>query len=69
MADIRVTNRITKWGTNEALETLIAHLNELSNDGWEVYHIHEMIASGRPCLLIFSRKVVKTDEEWNQSGW
>jgi hypothetical protein len=45
----------------EPFGRLVEHLDELSVEGWEPFHIHEAVMSGEAAFLVFSRKALADD--------
>lgn len=34
----------------------IEHFNELGDDGWQVFHVHECLMRKEPTFLVYSRR-------------
>ena len=64
----QIEYRTVKWLMEETLQTQMDILADLGDEGWQVFHLHEMILSGKPTVLIYARREKATNDLVHQNG-
>lgn len=51
-----IKHRATIQPMSEGVDGLVRHMDSIAADGWEVFHVHEMMAGGVVCFLVLARR-------------
>ena len=52
-----IKHQATMQPMSEGVIGLVQHMDSIARDGWEVFHVHEMMAGGVACFLVLARRI------------